>query len=96
MADLSLSYDALSTYLQFDLSHAASVNAKEEMQKSINLSNWHKIYNFVTSPMNIIDILAILPFYVELAVQSEDQSALVALRVLRVRCTTYVASISSV
>jgi hypothetical protein len=51
----------------------------------MNIGVLKKLFIFITAPMNMIDILAILPFYIELAVESNDQSALVALRVLRVR-----------
>jgi hypothetical protein len=41
------------------------------------------VWIFVKQPMSIIDILAIMPFYIELAMAGKDQSGLVALRVLR-------------
>jgi hypothetical protein len=84
IADLTKSYDALNTYLNFGFESAASVNAKAAFLDSISISNSAKIWLFVKQPMNIIDILAIAPFYIELIIASENKSALVALRILRV------------
>ena len=84
IADLTKSYDALNTYLNFGFESAASVNAKAAFLDSISISNSAKIWLFVKQPMNIIDILAIAPFYIELVIASENKSALVALRILRV------------
>lgn len=49
---------------------------------SVNVPRRKKVWMFVKQPMNIIDILAVAPFYIELLL-ADDGSGLVALRVLR-------------
>ena len=43
-----------------------------------------KFFYFVTGPMNMIDLLAIMPFYIELIAGNGDDGSLAALRILRV------------
>ena len=43
-----------------------------------------KLLAFVTAPLNVIDLVAIIPFYVSLAVKNPTAPALQAVRVLRI------------
>ena len=38
---------------------------------------------FVKQPMNVVDLMSILPFYIELAFDAEGKSSFVVLRILR-------------
>ena len=75
VTDLTKSYDALSTYLEFGFSKAATVNEKDAFMESTHLSKPYKLWLFVKQPMNIIDVLAIAPFYIELAMASDNSES---------------------
>jgi len=84
VADLSMTYDAVSTYLSFSFAKASTVDQKKMFQDSVNLSKGSKIWLFIKKPMNVVDLLAIAPFYIELFFTSEEGGAgFAALRILR-------------
>jgi hypothetical protein len=58
-------------------------DAGDMIEKQSQISTWKRQLNYMTTPMNIVDLISIAPFYVELCIDSKNGVGLTFFRVLR-------------
>jgi hypothetical protein len=68
---------------QFMGARGIDEDAGKAIEKQSQLGSWRRQLNYMTSTMNLVDLVSIAPFYVEMGVNSENGVGLTFFRVLR-------------